>query len=63
MQIIKAPKNEIVWVVYMQDEVITYMITSNVLRTEYYLYKVENGIPKKTKYKSEDPTELERKIK
>lgn len=61
--VIKTPKNEMVWVVYMQDEVITHMITSNALRTEYYLYKVENGIPKKTKFKSEDPTELERKIK
>ncbi len=60
---VEAPKNEMVWVVYMQDEIITYMITSNALRTEYYLYKVENGIPKKTKYKSEYPTELERKIK
>lgn len=60
---IKAPKNEIIWVVYMQDEVITYMITSNALRTEYYLYKVENGIPKKTKYKSDDPIKLEGKIK
>lgn len=60
---VEAPKNEIVWVVYMQDEVITYMITSNALRTEYYLYKVENGIPKKTKYKSDDPTKLEEKIK
>lgn len=61
--LIKTPENEIVWVSYVQDEVITYMITSNVLRTEYYLYKVENGIPKKTKYKSDDPTKLEVKIK
>ena len=60
---IEVPKNEIIWVLYVQDEVITHVITSNVLRTEYYLYKVENGTPKKTRYKSEDPTELERKIK
>lgn len=61
--LIKTPENEIVWVSYVQDGVITHVITSNVLRIEYYLYKVENGKLKKTKYKSEDPTELERKIK
>lgn len=61
--LIKTPENEIVWVSYVQDGVITHVITSNVLRTEYYLYKVENGKLKKTRYKSDDPTELERKIK
>jgi len=40
-----------------------YGIMTSALRTEYYLYKVENGIPKKTKYKSDDPTKLEEKIK
>ena len=59
----KAPKNEMVWVVYMQDEVITHMITSNALRTEYYLYIVQNGKLKKTRYKSDDPTKLEERIK
>lgn len=63
MQIIKAPKNEIVWVVYMQDEVITHMIASNVIRTEYYLYIVQNGKLKRTRYKSDDPTKLEERIK
>ena len=60
---VEAPKNEIIWVVYMQDEVITYMITSNALRTEYYLYIVQNGKLKKTRYKSDDPTKLEERIK
>lgn len=60
---IEAPKNNIIWVSYVHDGVVTHMITSNILRTEYYLYKVENGELKKTRYKSEDPTELEKKIK
>jgi hypothetical protein len=60
---IEAPKNNIIWVSYVQDGVTTHVITSNILRTEYYLYKVENGELKKTRYKSEDPTELEKKIK
>lgn len=60
---IEAPKNNIIWVSYVRDGVVTHMITSNILRTEYYLYKVENGELKKTRYKSEDPTELEKKIK
>lgn len=60
---IEIPSNEILWLQILQNNVVAYVITSNVIRTEYYLYKVENGIPKKTKYKSDDPTKLEEKIK
>ena len=60
---IEAPKNEIIWVRLATEGAVTHVITSTVLRDTYFLYKVENGKLKKTRYKSEDPTELERKAK
>lgn len=60
---INAPEGEILWVQILRDEVVTYVITSTPLRDTYYLYKVQNGKLKRTRYQSDDPTELERKIK
>ena len=60
---IEVPKGEILWVQIIKNGVVAYAITSNTLRTEYYLYKVDKGKLKKTQYKNVDPTELERKIK
>lgn len=60
---IKAPKDETLWVQIIRNGVVAYAITSNTLRTEYYLYKVDKNKLKKTRYKNADPTELERKIK
>ena len=61
--LIKTPKNEIIWLQIVKDGVVTHIITSTALQDAYYLYKVENGKPKKMRYKSDDPQELERKIK
>lgn len=52
------PSDEHLWVQYMNDGVITHLITSDTLRTTYYLYTVENGKAKKTKYKAKEPTDL-----
>lgn len=60
---IEIPSNEILWLQILQNNVVAYVITSNVIRTEYYLYTVQNGKLKKTRYKSDDPTKLEEKIK
>lgn len=60
---IEIPNNEILWLQILQNNVVAYVITSNVIRTEYYLYTVQNGKLKKTRYKSDDPTKLEEKIK
>lgn len=60
---IEAPKDETLWVQMIRNGVVAYAITSNTLRTEYYLYKVDKDKLKKTRYKNADPRELERKIK
>jgi len=60
---IEAPKNEIIWLQIVKDGVVTHIITSTALRDVYYLYTVENDKLKKTRYKSDDPTKLEEKIK
>ncbi len=60
---IEIPNNEILWLQILQNDVVAYAITSNVIRTEYYLYTIQNGKLKKTRYKSDDPTKLEEKIK
>lgn len=60
---IEVPKGEILWVQIIKNGVVAYAITSNTLRTEYYLSKVDKDKLKKTRYKNADPTELERKIK
>ena len=60
---IEVPENEIIWLQIVKDGVVTHIITSTALRDMYYLYRVEDSKPKKTRYKSDDPQELERKIK
>lgn len=60
---ITAPKNEIIWLQIVKGGVVTHIITSTTLRDMYYLYTVENDKLKKTRYKSDDPTKLEEKIK
>lgn len=60
---IETPKGETLWVQIIKNGVVAYAITSDTLRTEYYLCKVDKDKLKKTRYKNADPTELERKIK
>lgn len=57
------PNSETVWVQYVISGVVAYVITSDAMRTTYYLYKVDKGKLKNTRYKNADPRELERKIK
>ena len=57
------PKDETLWVQYIEDNSVKYIITSNIYRTEYYLYKVADNKPKKTKYQSDNPLDLERYVK
>lgn len=57
------PKEEILWVRYTENDVVKYIVTSNLYRTEYYLYKIINNKTKKTKYTSDDPRSLEKYIK
>lgn len=56
------PKNEIIWVQYLHNGVPVYAITSTKLRDVYYLSEVKDNKLIKTKYKSNDPTELEQYI-
>lgn len=60
---IEAPNHETIWVQYCKAGVVAYVITSDAMRTTYYLYKVDKGELKKTRCENADPTELERKIK
>lgn len=60
---IEVPENEIIWLQRVSDGVVTHVITSDLMRSVYYLYKVDKGKLKKTRYQNADPTELERKIK
>lgn len=53
------PKEEILWVRYTENDVVKYIVTSNLYRTEYYLYKIINNKTKKTKYTSDDPRSLD----
>lgn len=55
--------NEMVWVQYINDGKVTHIITSDRNRENYYLYRVINGKPKKTKYSSGNPLDLEKYIK
>ena len=57
------PKDETLWVQYIEDNSVKYIITSNIYRTEYYLYKVTDNKLKKTKYQSDNPLDLERYVK
>ena len=60
---ITIPDKETLWVQYIEDNSVKYIITSNIYRTEYYLYKVAGNKPKKTKYQSDNPLDLERYVK
>ena len=56
------PHNERLWVQIFKEgaKEPSYLITSDIPRYKYFLYKVKNGKVEKTKYKSSDPRELER---
>ena len=61
---LKALKNETIWVQILNNGQLTHVITSKTTRDIYYLYKVDmDGDLIKTKYKSSDPTELEKKAR
>ena len=59
----KIPKGETLWVNYMSNGKITHIVTSDIMRTNYYLYKFNDGELIKTKFKNKDPTELEKYLK
>lgn len=63
---IQIPEHQVLWVQYHSEPGgdVTYVVTSDLYRELYYLYKVEkNGKLKKTKWQSHDPTELMEKIR
>lgn len=44
----KINPDEKIWVRYLnEDKELTHIVTSNRLRTEYYLYKIQNSEPVK----------------
>lgn len=47
----------------MSNGEITHIVTSDIMRTNYYLYKFNDGELIKTKYKNKDPTQLEKYLK
>lgn len=49
----------LVWLTYTTESGIVWYITSDILRTEYQLWKGK----KKTKYKGDNPTDLYKYIK
>ena len=59
---ISAPAGEIIWVQYVNNGAITHFITSTKMRDYYYLYKIVNDKVVKTKYKSNNPMQLEKYI-
>lgn len=61
--LIRVPVGETIWVQYLNNGIITHIITSTKMRDYYYLYKVVNGKAIKTKYKAENPMQLEKYIK
>lgn len=60
---IEAPNHETIWVQYCKSGVVAYVITSDAMRTTYYLYKVEGDKLRKTRHSNADPTQLEKYIK
>lgn len=57
----KIPSGEILWVQYMNNGLVTHIITSKPDRSLYYLYQVSND--KLTKLgKAKEPTELEERF-
>ena len=58
---IKTPKNEILWVqIFDLQDKLTHVITSDLHRDTYKLYKVEGDNLIYTKHKASDPRDLER---
>lgn len=57
------PNSETVWVQYIISGVVAYVITSDAMRTTYYLYKVDGDKLRKTRHSNADPTQLEKYIK
>ena len=57
------PNSETVWVQYIISGVVAYVITSDAMRTTYYLYKVDGDKLRKTRHSNADPTHLEKYIK
>lgn len=58
------PKTEKVCEQYSIDGVLTYIKTHNMpLRNLYYLYEIIDGKGVKTKYKADNPTDLNKWIK
>lgn len=55
---IKVPDKEILWVQFLKAGVVTHVITSDFFRSTYYLYRVNGDALKKTRYKSDNPLEL-----
>lgn len=54
------PKNETLWVRYLDsNDIVTHIITSDKHRDTYKLYKIVDGKPVYTKHKSDDPLELD----
>ena len=60
---LKPPKDETIWVQYAKSGVVTYVITSDTMRSTYYLYKVEGDKLHKTRHSNADPTQLEKYTK
>lgn len=50
--------NELLWVTFYTLTGKVYYITSDTYRRKYFLWKTGKSNPSKTKYESEDPTEL-----
>lgn len=57
------PNSETVWVQCIISGVVAYVITSDAMRTTYYLYKVDGDKLRKTRHSNADPTQLEKYIK
>ena len=57
--IFSIDKNYLLWLTYTTESGQVWYITSDILRTEYQLWKGK----KKTKYKSDNPTDLYKYIK
>lgn len=60
---IGIPKNEKIWLQIIEDNAVIGVITAPLTRDKYFLYEVKGNKATKTKYKSKDPTELEKKLR
>lgn len=53
-------KGEILWLTHIAESGEKYYITSDSHRDMYYLWHDRDGVPTKTWYKADDPTDLYR---